>query len=609
MAKELTLEELAKSNNTARKVNKSMPNEPKKAPAAEGDAAAAPFIGGAAQSEERPAPTNKPKPAKLGAAMSTRDFASTLRQDHADEIHEENEITPPIVENAFADMRRTIQERKDNYENKFIPALKQAVEEDRLNKELGEDPDSEDDDEAAAAGLNPALDEDFSDLDDLDDDEDEAPKAKRRSNEQVVETAPEIEEDFNYENSSGVVTEDDNEVAVEEEAPKPKKTRTVAKPVRSEDEADDDTSSDLDNLLGDLDSEDDDEIVDEESDGETNEEMRERFKDTLKSIKVIKDPIDLSKFTIRKEPVSSASILNDLETNQNTLAKVDWGLYYTKRSVTFQECKGPELDALRRTIDGSNPVNSVIATLRFVYNHIVDINKPKFEEWTKLIRTEDIESLYFGMYRACYADSNLVPRACSSKGCEKTSIIDTPIDDMVKFSDDKVKEEFYNILKQDSTTPTKKFKSTLMQISDKFVVSYSEPTLYSTFIQYASLKPEITQKYSDYLNTMAYINGFYIIDESSNNLIPVSIKEYPHNFNKTILTKLKTYVNILKTLSNDQYNVMITKLSNIIEDPKVTYIYPKTTCPECGADIAEESVDSVIQLLFTRAQLVQIKGL
>jgi hypothetical protein len=306
--------------------------------------------------------------------------------------------------------------------------------------------------------------------------------------------------------------------------------------------------------------------------------------------------------------VSSASILESIS-SQPTLAKVDWALYYTKRAVTFQECKGPELDALRRTIDGSNPINSVIATLRFVYDHIVDQNKPKFEEWTKLVRTEDIESLYFGMYRACYADSNLIPRACKSKGCEKTSIIDTPIDNMVKFSDDKVKHEFYEIMKQDSTTPTKKFKSTLMQISDNFVVSYSEPTLYSTFIQYSSLKPEITRKYSDYLNTMAYINGFYAIDAAKGALIPISIKEYPHNFNKTVLTKLKTYVNILKTLSNDQYNVMITKLSNIIEDPKVTYVLPKVECPECGAEIAEENVDSVMQLLFTRAQLVQIKGL
>lgn len=603
MAKELTLEELAKSSNNSKAVKaKTVHKDEPTAPVSEEDQGAV-FI----ESNEKA--INKPKAGKLGSSMSVDDFAATLKEDHADEIKEENEITPPIVKNAFEDMYNTIQERKDNFNNKYIPALKAAVEERALAREAGEplEDDDEDDDQPHAENPNVVQfnNGDIDDIDDLDD-EDEAPKKNKK--ERAVEAVPEIDEDFNYADDSNVMTENNETVAVEDE-PKPQRvTPKVEKPVRSEDEADDDTSSDLDNLLSELDSEDDDEIVDEETDGETNEEMRERFKDTLKSIKVIKDPIDLSKFTIRKEPVSSTSILSSIE-NQNKLAQVDWALYYTKRSVTFQECKGPELDALRRTIDGSNPVNSVIATLRFVYNHIVDTNKPEFEKWCKIIRTEDIESLYFGMYRACYADSNLVPRACTSKGCEKTSIVDTPIDQMVKFSDDKVKEEFNSIFKQDTTTPTKKFKSTLLQISDRFVVSYSEPTLYSTFIQYSTLKPEITQKYSDYLNTMAYINGFYAIDSDGSSLIPISIKEYPHNINKTVLSRLKTYVNILKTLSNDQYNVMITKLSNIIEEPKVTYVYPKTTCPECGAEIAEESIDSVIQLLFTRAQLVQIKGL
>ena len=32
-------------------------------------------------------------------------------------------------------------------------------------------------------------------------------------------------------------------------------------------------------------------------------------------------------------------------------------------------------------------------------------------------------------------------------------------------------------------------------------------------------------------------------------------------------------------------------------------------CPECGTTIEEENIESVLNLLFTRAQLVQIKSL
>jgi hypothetical protein len=284
--------------------------------------------------------------------------------------------------------------------------------------------------------------------------------------------------------------------------------------------------------------------------------------------------------------------------------------------MTFEECSGPELDALRKTINNSNGVNGVIASLRFVYNHNIDANKKSFEAWCKSIRTEDIESLYFGMYKACYGDTNLIARADRNdndknkdKGCGKTSLIDTPIGDMIKCKDDEAKKLYDELMSQDTTNPGSKVKSQTMVISDDFVVSYTDPTLYSTFIQYASLKPEITNKYSDQLNTMAYIDGFYKIDYANNKLIPIAIKEYPNNINKTVMSKLKTYIDILKTLSNDQYNVMVAKLDSVIGESKISYIYPEAVCPECGNTIPEEPVDSMLSLLFTRAQWVQVKSL
>lgn len=364
---------------------------------------------------------------------------------------------------------------------------------------------------------------------------------------------------------------------------------------------------DLDSLLANLEQE--EEKISNSGEDETTEELRERFKESFNDVKIINDPIDLNNFKIRKKPISSSTILAD--TNKTKPVKhADWVLYHTGRSMTFRECNGPELDALRKTINASNGVNGVAASLRFIYEHTTDGNKLPFEVWCKTIRTEDIESLYFGLYYACYSDSNLVARACVGKnGCNKTSLIETNISDMVKYEDEKVKNRFMNILNRDTTTETDRIESRLYQISDDFVISYSMPTLYSTFIQYASISPKLVEKHTDMLNTMAYIDDFFKIDRETGELIPIQIKEYPNNINKTVIEKLKTYSKILKTLTTDQYNVMTAKLNNVIQESKVKYIYPETTCPECGNTLPEENVDSVLNLLFTRAQLIQVVGL
>ena len=69
---------------------------------------------------------------------------------------------------------------------------------------------------------------------------------------------------------------------------------------------------------------------------------------------------------------------------------------------------------------------------------------------------------------------------------------------------------------------------------------------------------------------MAYIDGFFRIDQANKQLIPIAIKEYPNNINKTVMSKLKAYIDILKTLTNDQYNIMVGKLDNVIGNAKIS---------------------------------------
>jgi hypothetical protein len=295
----------------------------------------------------------------------------------------------------------------------------------------------------------------------------------------------------------------------------------------------------------------------------------------------------------------------------------DWVLLSTGKTYTFSEVSGPELDALQKTISNSNNLNGVIASLRLVYNHIVDANKPGFETWCKLTKYEDLESLYFGIYKACYGDVNLIGRSCDkdtdaakeklNPHCEKTSIIDTPIDTMYKFADDESKEKFNKLMNTDTTTSTSTIESRIIDISDQFAIGYSDPTLFTTLLQFSSLNQNLVQKHEEMLNTLAYIDDFYYIDNETKEYVRMEYKMYPDNFNKTIMSKLKVYIEICKLITSDQYDTMVTKIaSEVDKESKITYILPKTVCPECGATIPEQDAGSMLGLLFTHRQLTAI---
>lgn len=537
---------------------------------------------------------NRTETIKGASEVSINDLSKNLPGKKQEETKQ-----PPIIENAFSALDKTLAERKENIE-KTMPYIIENAKEIALENEMKAEeaskgktniPEYDETETVSSVSETPSSMDDI----DLGDDFKDLDEKEKPESEEVIPTVD--------------VKETVKTSTVENVSPVNKVDLTINKSDNVSEDLDG-----LDTLLDDLDNE-DDFTVNETDTEETAEEARERFKESLSVIKVSKDPIDLSSFKIRSNPISSSVLLNSISNNKYK-KKCDWVLYNTGRTITLSECDGPELDALRKTMENSNAINTVIATLKLIYNHDEDPNKPKFETWAKHIRTEDIESLYFGLYKACYSDMNLLARNCPNpnaknpkdRGCGKASIIDTNIMSMVKYENDEVKAKFEKIMQKESTTEDTTIKSKMIIASDDIAISYTLPTLYSTFIQFASLPDDVTNKYSDFLNSLAYINGFFKIDKANKELIPLESKVYPNNLNKTVRAKLKLYIDVLKTLNNDQYNILTSKLNNLIEDPKITYVYPETTCPECGKIIKEEPVESMLSLLFTRAQLAQIKS-
>lgn len=368
-------------------------------------------------------------------------------------------------------------------------------------------------------------------------------------------------------------------------------------------------------------------VVDDEE--ETVAEARDRIKKNIEPVKVLGTQYDLKSFTIQQKPVSSSTLLNNLRSNK-TIKTADWPLYHSKKVCTFRECGGLELDTLRKNISAANGINAVIIALRFYYDHIIDSNKPPFEAWCKTIRSEDMESLPFGVFKATYSNANFIRRDClkhndpktnSPVGCGKSSYIQYNIDDMVQFGLDdsekaEIKTNFDNIMHGDTTTEDLTKDVQITQIADNLAMAYSPASLYSTYIQYATLRPDLAQKYDELLNTMAYINGFYYINPGDKSLNPIAIKEYPNNLNKSVLSKLQVYMGILSAITSDQYSYVIGLLNNLIKPADVYYKIPECVCPECGAVIPEElinanndDVTSMLSLLFMRAQLARIKSI
>ena len=490
MAKELTLEELANMNDSKVDITNTQPVE-----------------------------TNENINTNETVNVSTpsnEDFKGA-RQVSIDELSkglpgrpQEEEKPPVVVENALKSMYDRLEQSKKDITEKYVPAYIEAEIAKKREAEgktpIGEEEQSK-----------PELDDINLNLDDLEfDDEDEQEEEEVETrlniptmeepepevapiNEPVIDSTPDLEP-----------INEQPKVKVEPIKINTPVTESVTEDTNIEDDVDKDIAE-LDKLINQV-----DELSEEIEDVDDEAEMeatKKRFKKSLSKIKVVNDEINLAEFKVRQKPISASTVLNNVQVP--TVKEADWVALESGRSFRMRECSGKELDALKKSIDNSNNINGVIITLKFIYNHIVDVNKPSFETWCKITRTEDLESYYFALYKATYSDTNLVARTCTNDKCKKTFIEDTDINAMVKFKDDETEERFMEIAEMDTNTDSPVIASDIVVASDSIAIAYTQPTLYNTFIQFSTLPNTITDKYSDLLNSLAYITDFYYINKET----------------------------------------------------------------------------------------------
>ena len=381
--------------------------------------------------------------------------------------------------------------------------------------------------------------------------------------------------------------------------------------------------SNMDDLLSELD-EDDDFDNDEEDDidisefeeddsddeSEDQEDQRKMLKEMQTQISDVIKPfnntIDLKSFRIATKPKSAQKILEEVDKGPTAT----WVLLDSKTPFTCSALGAVEIENLdpNKTNSQNGRINALKQMYGTLFSHYESPNKPSsLEEWVKSISYSDQDNLIFGYYKATFGLSNLITYACDK--CKEVKIKNVPIEDCIKYKDEDTKEEVEKILKYGDPTHKGEIISTLVQVSDKLAVSIKNPSIYNIVFEFGILDSEFTNKFADVLGTVGYIEDIYEIDARNGLLIPIKVKEDPKNITKSVKRRIRAKVQILRTLTPDQYNILTGTIANISRNAeRITYCQPEYTCEKCGNKISETTM-SAQELLFIRHQLALIKTL
>ena len=393
----------------------------------------------------------------------------------------------------------------------------------------------------------------------------------------------------------------------------------------------DDSVYDEDEHLFDIDDEDmkfldDDEEGTENESSESSEEDKAKtsaIKETIRhemnaNFKPIHNKLDLTGFTISKKPINASKVINEIKAKAIECA--DGVLYTEKRAIRMSAWKPMEIQSIdpQRVRSGSSNYNKYIENkLKLIYEHIIDANKPKtFEAWAMITPNTVMDDYMFTSYKATFGTANIVTFTCPDDKCNNVFMENIPVHSMLKFRDDKIKEEYMNILKQGNTdSTTTEYKVDLYQASDEYVIGLKVPSLYNTYIEPTLVDTNFSSKYEDLILLLSYIDSIYILDSANKQLIPIDTKPVANDKVLSYKRRIKTYATILKSLTSDQLQALSVETDKydagtldddgeLIRD--ITYVYPERRCPKCGKKIDEAEVNPD-SILFTRHQLGLMK--
>lgn len=356
-----------------------------------------------------------------------------------------------------------------------------------------------------------------------------------------------------------------------------------------------DQSEDFDSLIDDLGYDmDEDEAI---------EIIRTKLKE---KIKPITDKIDLDSFVISNDPVS---IFKAFDSKSHDVAVADWALYDSGIPISIKEMRGYDIEKLNPNNSRRNEYNTFKEIYMTLYDHIVNEDKPTFEEFIRLVRYSDKKHLFFAVYRASFNKQNMLAYTCDKDKCNEIFIEEVDTDEMYKFKDKEAEARFNKILNDpDSSFKHKKYESVQVQISEDYVISVKDPSIFNVIFEMAALDDNFKDKYNSILGILSYVENIYQIDRTNNTLRPIELKIYENNLSKTVKYKIFNYAKIIQSLNSDQFYNITAIIGKMSASDDIQYIIPERICPKCKT-VIEEYEQSPENMLFTRHQLAALANI
>ena len=358
------------------------------------------------------------------------------------------------------------------------------------------------------------------------------------------------------------------------------------KPIASSNEISDDLDKDLAAEIG-------EEVPDTDS-------IMKRFAENVKErITPITKRFNLNDFTVGESPITRLDIKM---MGLSHVSVADHFLPNAGKIISCSALSGSELMAMNPKNSNRSRLNTLKDIYSIMYKHVVSEKPKTFDEWLKTTRFNDLEHIYFALYKATFGGSNFMTYECPNKKCQDVFIEDVSFEDMINYADDETKAKMQAIMSSGDSSITP-YEIVRQQISNNLAIGIRNPSIYNVVIEVSGLSDSFLEKYQDLMDIIVFIDNIYYIDYEHQVLEPVDFMPDKNNIAKTIARRIKIIADILRSLPSDNYFELRKAVADAFPSlAGVTYKIPAATCKKCGTQIPERVVGAQ-ELLFMRHQL------
>ena len=358
------------------------------------------------------------------------------------------------------------------------------------------------------------------------------------------------------------------------------------KPIASSNEISDDLDKDLAAEIG-------EEVPDTDS-------IMKRFAENVKErITPITKRFNLNDFTVGESPITRLDIKM---MGLSHVSVADHFLPNAGKIISCSALSGSELMAMNPENSNRSRLNTLKDIYSIMYKHVVSEKPKTFDEWLKTTRFNDLEHIYFALYKATFGGSNFMTYECPNKKCQDVFIEDVSFEDMINYANDETKAKMQAIMSSGDSSITP-YEIVRQQISNNLAIGIRNPSIYNVVIEVSGLSDSFLEKYQDLMDIIVFIDNIYYIDYEHQVLEPVDFMPDKNNIAKTIARRIKIIADILRSLPSDNYFELRKAVADAFPSlAGVTYKIPAATCKKCGTQIPERVIGAQ-ELLFMRHQL------